>query len=78
MSDFDISKFGYKITKTSEGKPVGFAPQTETEKEFLEQLHKAIEAVVAEAKAKHGEDFVPQIGIEILDGFGIKVNCKNF
>ena len=31
MNNFDINKYGYKLTKTSEGKPVGFAPKTETE-----------------------------------------------
>lgn len=78
MSNFDINKYGYKLTKTSEGKPVGFAPKTETEKEFYEQLNKAIEVVVAEAKAKHGNDFIPEVEVEILEGFGIKINCKNF
>ena len=78
MNNFDINKYGYKLTKTSEGKPVRFAPKTETEQEFYQQLNKAIQVVVAEAKAKHGEDFIPQVEVEILEGFGIKINCKNF
>ena len=75
---FDMRKYGYKTTVTANGKPIAFAPKTDSEKAFFQQIDKAVQTVVAEAKAKHGEAFVPQIEIQILDGVGVKVNCKNF